>query len=135
VPEVEVVFAFASPAAITRNLAWAGYCVHLAIWTFDWSGGAWPAHLFALDAALVLSIALILLRDRQWIVLSPAFAGALHWSIVVHLVRAPRSSLEWGFSTVGLGFALLLGSLLGSWRLRARTGQTAEMPGSGSPLA
>jgi hypothetical protein len=127
-PEPLIAHLVAPPAALARQLAWAGYCLHLSAWTSSWSGGALPPHLFAIDALLVMYLALILWRERRWIILSPAITGAMQWSIAAHLVRAPRSPLEWGASTVGLGFALLLASLLASWRVQrlAQTGLAFE---------
>lgn len=129
-PEREMIYERSSPAAMTRQLAWAGYCAYLAIWTFSWTGGALPPHLFALDALLGLGVLVAYATlGRRTVILVPAFASAAHWSIVVHLVRAPQTTLEWGASTVGLGFALLFGALLGSWRIQTHDSRrTLEDP-------
>lgn len=34
-------------------------------------------------------------------------------------LTAPQSHLQWGAATIGLGFALLAGALVTSWRLRS----------------
>jgi hypothetical protein len=72
----------------------------------------------------LLSAAFVLLawRARTRLVLVPLAAVYFQLAVQTEIVTAPQSKLEWGLSSVALGFALLLGSLLGSWRsLRARS--------------
>lgn len=101
-----------------RLLTGALFAVYLATWTLGWTGGAWPAHVLALDLALAVAVALLAWRARVRLALVPFAAGAMHLVVQAHLVPAPQSLLGWGGTAVGLGFALLLGSLAASYRLR-----------------
>lgn len=102
-----------------RLLTGALFTLHLAVWTVGWTGGHWPAHVLVLDLATAVAALLLAWRARVRVALVPLAAGAMHLVVRAHLVPAPRSLLEWGATAVGLGFALLLASLLASYRLRA----------------
>lgn len=114
-------------AALIRQLAWAGYALHLAAWTASWSGDAWPAHVVPLDATLALAVALVVWRTRVHVVTAPLLAGALHWGIQARVVRAPQSVLQWGVSCVAAGFGLLLAAVAISVRL-SRTRRADQLP-------
>jgi hypothetical protein len=101
-----------------RLLTGALFTLHLAVWTLGWTGGHWPAHVLALDLATAVTALLLAWRARVRVALVPLAAGAMHLVVRAHLVPPPRSLLEWGATAVGLGFALLLASLLASYRLR-----------------
>lgn len=108
-----------------RLLTGALFAVYLAVWTLGWTGGAWPAHVLALDLAMAVVVALLAWRARVRVALVPFAAGVAHLVVQAHLIPAPRSLLEWGATAVGLGFALLLASLAASYRLR-RAGPVDE---------
>ena len=101
-----------------RLLSGALFGLYLSAWTFGWTGGAFPAHVLALDAALVTVVVFMAWRLRARLVLAPLGAALAHGLFAAGLVPAPRSLLEWGGATVGLGFLLLVGSLATSYRLR-----------------
>jgi hypothetical protein len=101
-----------------RLLTGALFATHLAVWTLGWTGGAWPAHVLALDLATAVVVALLAWRARVRVALVPFAAGAIHLVVKAHLIPAPQSLLEWGATAVGLGFALLFVSLAASYRLR-----------------
>jgi hypothetical protein len=101
-----------------RLLTGALFTLHLAVWTLGWTGGHWPAHVLVLDLATAVGVLLLAWRARVRVALVPLAAGAMHLVVRAHLVPPPRSLLEWGATAVGLGFALLLASLLASYRLR-----------------
>jgi hypothetical protein len=52
----------------------------------------------------------------------------LHLAIQTKHLTAPASPAQWGGSAVGLGFGLLVLSLLVSWRLRAVTSSAGDGP-------
>jgi len=110
--------------AMARQLAWAGYALYLSAWTLSWPGGAWPAHVVVLDLVLTAAISVFVWKLRSRIVVLPLFATYLHWSIQSRLLRAPHSIVQWGATTVAVGFGLLLTSVLTSWRLERRTDET-----------
>lgn len=110
-----------APAAMRRRLL-TGTLVaaHLAVWTLGWSGGPWPSHVLALDAALAL-VAVVgwsKLRAREPAVASAALVG--HHAIAAGWIVAPETRLAWGITSVGAGFGLLLVSLAVAYRLRPR---------------
>lgn len=105
-------------AARVRLLSGALFGVYLSVWTFDWTGGALPAHVVALDAALLTVVVLMVWRLRARLVLAPLAATGVHGLVASGLVPPPRSLLEWGGAAVALGFLLLVGSLATSYRLR-----------------
>jgi hypothetical protein len=111
-------------AARLRLLSGALFGVYLSAWTFGWSGGALPAHVLVLDAALVTVVALMVWRLRARLVLAPLAATCVHGLAASGLVPPPRSALEWGGAAVALGFLLLVGSLATSYRLRHVTPQS-----------
>jgi hypothetical protein len=97
-----------------RMLAWAGYALYLAAWQ---SFGL-PDHAIALEFALGAAMLPSAWRARSgWIPL-PLAATWAHWAVRAGVVRAPRSTLQWGLTTLSLGFALLAIGLVTSWRLR-----------------
>ncbi|MGZ3476306.1 MAG: hypothetical protein ACXWUG_20490 [Polyangiales bacterium] len=126
-PSVEPIFAPSPPAAMARQLAWAGYSTYLCAWS-SWSGG--QQHVAMLDLTALIVVALFVWRLRQRVVLLPLIASYVQWSIQSRLVRAPRSTLEWGVATVGLGFGLLLASLFTSWRLQRLATPSHDASGS-----
>jgi hypothetical protein len=112
--------------AIVRLLSGALFSIYLATWTRDWHGGAWPAHVVVLDAALALSAALVTWRFQLRAPLAGSTAVYLHYGASIGLIHAPVTSLGWGALAVTSGFALLLGSLAVSYRLhrlRPRDGE------------
>ncbi len=111
-------FEVADAAARLRLLSGTLFGVYLSVWTFGWTGGALPAHLLALDAALVFVVALMVWRLRARFVLAPVAATIAHALVAADLVPRPGTLLEWGGAAVGLGFVLLVASLVTSYRLR-----------------
>jgi len=118
---VPAVLVLVERAERMRLLTGALFAVYLAVWTLGWTGGAWPAHVLALDLALAVVVALLAWRARVRVALVPFAGGAMHLVLQAHLVSAPESLLGWGATAVGLGFALLLASLAASYRLRRTT--------------
>ena len=129
-PPAPVYFGFARSdrASMLRLLTGSIFGVYLSAWTFGWSGGALPAHVLPLDAALVAVAGLLVWRARAHAVLAPLALGSVHFGVQAGLISAPTSVLQWGLTSVGSGFVLLLSSLALAWRLRAAT-----EPGSLSP--
>ena len=105
-------------AATARLLTGALFGVYLAVWTFGWTGGAWPAHLVLLDLALTAAVILLVVRPRIRVALAPLATTYAHFAVQTGLVTAPHSIVQWGAAAVGLGFALLIASLVASYCLR-----------------
>ncbi|MBX3232138.1 MAG: hypothetical protein KIT84_19515 [Labilithrix sp.] len=117
----ELVLVPIGPAAKARLLAGALLSLYGGVWSIGWRGGAWPAHSVALDLfVLVVAIAIALRVRPRLSLLVPAFAGT-HALAVSGLVPTPHTMLGWGSSALALGFALLLGALATSYRLRRLT--------------
>ncbi len=111
-------FVVAPAAARLRLLTGAAASLYLAAWTHGWPGGPWPSHVGWLDALLVGLSLWAFARIRRYTLLVPLGLGSLHLAVSLRLVPAPQSGLEWGVTSIGLGFALLLLSLLASVRWR-----------------
>jgi hypothetical protein len=107
-----------SYAQRVRSLVGALFAVHLAVWTFGWTGGPWPPHVLALDAGLTVVVLLAAWRTRVRSTLVPLAAWHGHLLMAHRLLPMPTSSAAWGETTVALGFALLAASLFTSYRLR-----------------
>jgi hypothetical protein len=117
---VPLTFVMSPMPALARQLAWSGYAAYLAAWTSSWSGGPLPGHIVPLDLAASAVIALVVWKSRVRVVALPLLGAYLHWSIQTRLLRAPQSSLQWGLATFATGFAMLVGSVVTSWRLAPR---------------
>lgn len=111
------VFEATARTARLRLVVAASLAAYLALWTVSWTGGAWPAHVLALDIVLVGATAALVWKARQRIMLAPTSLSLTHYGIEVGLIAAPTTTLGWGATSVSLGFVLLLGSLAVSWRL------------------
>ena len=92
--------------------------VYLSLWTAAWAGGPWPNHELSLDLGLTATLILLIWKARSRMAWLPLCATCLHFGIQVGYLTAPNSELEWGFTSVGVGFALLCASLAATWRLR-----------------
>ena len=103
-----------------RLLVGAIFAAYLSAWTLRWTSGPWPSHVLALDLALTASVLLAMWKGRVRSPLAPLATWHLHFVVGANLVPAPSTHVEWGALAVGLGFVLLAGSLLASYRLRAR---------------
>jgi hypothetical protein len=108
-----------------RMVFGALFAAHLAAWTTGWTGGSLPSHLLWLDL-LVAALCLLVARrwHRPWLLLSlsPVFvhlAGQRGW------ISLPDTALEWGAASISAGFAMLFGSLLGSWKIVRRAHKTS----------
>jgi len=101
-----------------RAFVGALFLAYLALWTLPWTHGAWPAHQLALDAALGLAVALGCWRLRTRFPLLPLFLTYGHLVVRARLIPVPTTSVAWGETVIVLGFVLLGGSLLASYRLR-----------------
>lgn len=108
---------FERPARV-RLLSGTASALYLAVWTAGWTGGALPEHVLALDAAFLALALLLVWRRGARLVLAPLAGTSLHAAWALGLIPQPRSMLEWGASAVALGFALLVASLVTSYRLR-----------------
>ena len=115
-----------------RLLGGAVFAGYLGVWTVGWVGGAWPAHVIALDVALGVVVLLLAWRAKVRVTLPALGVAYLHFVVKAHLVPAPRSLLEWGGTAMVLGFALLVGSLAASYRLRRTARVDERMPPLGS---
>jgi len=98
-----------------RALTGAATCAYLAAWTCGWHGGAWPAHVMALDALMTVACALAVRTWRVKTPLVPTVAVYVH--LAAHVVPGPKTALQWGVTAVALGFALLGGSLGVTYRI------------------
>ncbi len=117
-PRYHVVFALAPLGTRVRMLSAAVFGVYLALWTISWSGGAWPAHVLALDLLLTAVVALMVYKARARTILVPLTTTYLHFAVQIGVVSAPATALQWGATCVGVGFALLIASVLASVRLQ-----------------
>ncbi len=101
-----------------RLLAGALAAAWLSAWTLGWAGGALPPHVLALDLLLTFVAAFLAWRRHARPALAPSLAVWTHLVAAKGLLPTPRTSLEWGGAALLLGFALLLGSVAATWRLR-----------------
>jgi hypothetical protein len=109
-------------AAIARRaFLGATLSLYLSLWTLGWSGGPFPAHLLPLDLLLTAALAAALYRHRHWPALAPVTGLWVHFVWQARLIPAPRTLQQWGGASIGLGFALLGGSLAVSYWLRPTT--------------
>jgi hypothetical protein len=113
-PSVRLRFERAGGPSMLRLLT--GY---LALWTFGWTGGAFPAHRAALDIAVTAVSLLLLAKLRARFLLIPLSVTYAHMAVQMGLLSSPTSAFEWGATMVGVGFGLLGASLLVSYVLRA----------------
>ena len=114
-----VSFGRASPTTMARLFAGSLYALYLSVWTFGWSGGSLPAHLIALDLLLTAALLAFIWKTRaRTIATVPLALTYAHLGVQMGLISAPDTKLEWGLSYVGVGFGLLLASLIVSWQLR-----------------
>jgi hypothetical protein len=112
------VFAQAGRPALTRLFTGSVSGVYLSLWTATWTGGTWPTHQFSLDLILTAALILLIWKARSVLGYLPLLGTYLHLGIQTGVLTASRSKLEWGITSVGLGFALLSASLVATWRLR-----------------
>lgn len=85
------------PARV-RLLSGAASALYLSGWTAGWTGGPFPAHVIALDAAFLVLVLLLVWRRGARFVLAPLAAASLHGAWSLGLVPQPRSMMEWGAS-------------------------------------
>lgn len=97
----------------TRMLAWSGFALYLAVWS---AIASFPQHVVALELALAVPMLVVARSQRR--VLVPLLSTWTHWGIAGGLLRAPRTTLQWGATTLVAGFVLLFASLFASYRLR-----------------
>lgn len=110
-----------SAAAKLRHLTGALAALYLALWTAGWQGGPWPAHSIAVDViTLILAIALSV-HLKRWVMIAVPTLGGAHAILLSGVIPTPHTTLGWGSSALVLGFALLLGGLATSYRLRGLT--------------
>jgi hypothetical protein len=120
-PPPEVVFVRSDDPSLVRLFMGSVACVYLSLWTTTWSGGPWPHHALLLDLLFTATLVWMLWKTRAALACLPLIATYLHFAIQTELLSVPRSRLEWGLSSVALGFALLSASLGVTWRLRRMT--------------
>lgn len=118
-PRFQMGFARSERAPMLRLLTGAIVGVYLSLWTFGWQGGPLPHHTMMLEASLLAALLVMAYRARTRLVLTPLAPAWLHAGLQAGLIAAPASTLQWGITSVGVGFVLLLGSLLVAFRLRA----------------
>jgi hypothetical protein len=129
-PRSSVVAPVMESAERMRSFVGAFFALYLSAWTLSWSGGPWPVHVAALDAAATVVVILTVWKLRLRSPLVPLAACYANLVLQEHLVRAPRSPLELGATFVAVGFVLLAGSLAASYRLRAHpAGANSDVDG------
>ncbi|MDB4945907.1 MAG: hypothetical protein JWP97_5441 [Labilithrix sp.] len=107
-----------SHAAQGRLHAGAIFGIYLAAWTADFTGGAWPAHVLALDLLLVAAVLALALLARMRSGLVPLVVGAIVAAVRSGVLPHPTTTLGWGALAVITGFGLLVSSLGASYVLR-----------------
>lgn len=112
-----------------RLLVGASTCLYLAAWWRGWDGVALPAHNLVLDLLLVVVAVAAARRLRRGLPLLPATLSLTHLVIARQLLPIPTSTTQTGLLSIGVGFALLLVSLVISVRW-SRT--VAHQHGGGS---
>jgi hypothetical protein len=123
-----VSFATATREAMLRLLTGALFGVYMSVWTTGWSGGHWPMHLLPLDLLLTATVLLLVWKAHARVVLAPLAATYFHLGVQRGAICAPESILQWGMTSVALGFGLLVASLVATWRLR-HSGRPSVRPG------
>lgn len=123
-------FGPSAPAARIRLFTGAIFAVHLSLWLQGWSQGSWPAHILGLDLLLTALVLLVVRKRHLPLAIAPLSIVYLHWAAQTGLIRPPQTTLQWGATAVGVGFALLILSLAGAWYARSRT---VDVPGNRSP--
>jgi hypothetical protein len=113
-----LVFEPARGAERLRLLTGSLYGAYLAAWTVGWSGGAWPHHALALDATLIVMVALLSKRSGRKSVVATLAIPVTHLLLASGLVPVPRGGVQWGVASVASGFLLLMVSLIGSYAFR-----------------
>jgi len=103
--------------------------VYLSAWTFGFHGGELPPHLLPLDLAFGFGALLLAWRSRARLVLVPLGLTVTHGAWTSGLVPMPHSLVAQGGIAVGLGFVLLAGSLVTSYRLRHAIASAPERSG------
>jgi hypothetical protein len=106
--------------ARARLLSGALLALHLSAWTVGHHGGDFPAHVLALDAALLVCAVVLARRLRSRAPYLPLAVTWAHGALVSPLLPRPHSLLEWGGTAIALGFVLLFGSVTVSYRLGGR---------------
>jgi hypothetical protein len=127
-PPVSLTFTRAERDAMVRLLIGSFTSAYLAAWMVGWSGGALPRHVIALDLLFTAAAGLVVWRARAWAALAPAAVVYLHLAVQARYLTAPASPAQWGGAAVGLGFSLLVLSLLASWRWRPTALAAGEEP-------
>ena len=114
----ELAFVASARPVLLRLFTGALGCLYLGVWTWSWIAGSWPEHVVLLDAVLVVAAiaSTFALRDR--LPLALPVASALHWVVQARVVPAPASVVQWGATSVAVGFVTLLLSLAISVRWR-----------------
>jgi hypothetical protein len=102
------VFGLASRTALHRLLLGAVTSTYLSLWTVGWSGGPWPAHSLVLDLLLTALLVAAAWKGGVRVALVPLAASYVHFVVALRLIPAPASVLQWGVTSVGLGFGLLI---------------------------
>ncbi len=92
--------------------------LYLAVWTSGWTGGAWPAHILALDMAMSLGMLLLIWRARIRTAVLPPAACLVHGVAIAGMIPVPHSLVAWGSTTVAAGFVVLFGTLGANYWLR-----------------
>jgi len=119
--DFELVLVPISDGARARQFAGALLAFYVGVWTLGWHGHGWPAHSIALDLfVLVVAVAMAFRVRPRLSLIVPTFAGT-HALAVSGVVPTPHTMIGWGGTALVLGFALLLGALATSYRLRRLT--------------
>lgn len=118
----ELRFTPALRGEMLRLLSGAAGLAYLAIWTHGWDGGPWPAHVLALDLALVTTGIVVAWSTRTAAPLSPGLLTCLHWVVAARIIPVPKTATHQALAHVVAGFVLLLASLgVSVWWSRRRT--------------
>lgn len=121
--------AIASPAvwpvgisAVQRLVTGAIGLTYLAAWS-QLAGESFPRHVALVDVVFLAVLLVYAWRTRAKIAALPIALFGLHATVMARLVPQPRSLVEWGAWAIGLGFLLLIGSILVSYLLHAASRQ------------
>lgn len=118
---VETVVAVDPRPMTARFFVGSALSLYFAIWTIDWAGGPWPAHVLPLDVVAATVVAVAVWRAKAYIAIAPVMVVGVHTAVVMRVIPTPHSFVEWGGVSVALGFLLLFASLAVSFVLRTRS--------------
>lgn len=116
---VEVLEPVAFPERL-RLLTGALFSTYLSVWSSPRPlAVAFPQHLLWLDVALVVGATVLAVYGGR-LVLAGTAALLVHGFFVAEIVTLPATAAGWGVTTLVAGFAVLIGSVLGTTWIAGR---------------